>query len=32
MLYENRKVFSSENIVLVSGNVKQNLKEALPAK
>ena len=32
MLHENREVFSVENIELVSGNVNQNLKEALPAK
>ena len=33
MLYENRKVFSAENIELVSGNMSnENLKEALPAK
>ena len=33
MLYENRKVFSAENIELVSGNMNdENLKVALPAK
>lgn len=32
MLYENRKVLLVENIKLISGNVDQNLKEAIPAK
>ena len=30
--YEYRKVFSTENIELISGKANQNLKEALPAK
>lgn len=32
MLYENRKVFSAENIKLVSGNERGKLKTALPVK
>lgn len=32
MLYENRKVLSDESIKHISGNVNQNLKEALPVK
>lgn len=32
MLYENRKVFSAENIKLVSGNISENSKEVLPVK
>lgn len=32
MLYENRKVFSAENIKLVSGNISENSKEAIPVK
>ena len=33
MLYEKRKVFSAENIELISGNMcNENLKKALPAK
>ena len=32
MLYEKRTVFSAENIELVSGNISENSKEALPVK
>ena len=32
MLYETRRVPLAENMELISGNVNQNLKEALPAK
>lgn len=32
MLYEKRTVFSVENIELVSGNISENSKEALPVK
>lgn len=32
MLYEKRTVFSAENIELVSGNISENSKEAIPVK
>jgi len=32
MLYEDRKVLSAENIKLVSGNISENSKEAIPVK
>lgn len=32
MLYEKRTVFSAENIELVSGNISENSKKALPVK
>lgn len=32
MLYENRKAILAENMEFISGNVDQNLKEAIPAK